>query len=744
MKQIPRIIILVMALVVLSPRLSHAQATAVLENPAQGQVVSGLGPISGWAFNVLLELATPVTVALLVDGQPVSVVPCCVQRADVAAAFGPQALNSGFGQNFNFNILAAGQHRIGVEIRDVLGTPLLRRESAVTVVKPGGFEFLSELIPQSGELQIVNQTIVFAARIRETGTSTAQVVTLGLTWIPSAQALGIISATSTSGAASTQSTQQAAAEPRLRAQAAMNNDNITAELENPPNTTGATVSGIGITSGWAFSTVANGTISSIQLRADGTPPLVMNIPCCAPRADVRAANSSFPQSLLSGFGAPFNFNLLASGAHTIAVEIRDAASNVEIIERPVTAVKLANAEFLDQFLFTANTRAGTGAQNQVFVNRVQVRDKATQVTQEITAAFVWERSCQCFVARPFCGNASVEGAEECDGATLNGTTCEKLGFSGGTLSCRASCEFETNQCTGGPSLFVTNAMDNTVSVISPATNTVTKTLRVGKEPRGVAVTPNKGAVYVTNFRSDTVSVLSANPPVVVGTIPVGDGPTGVTFSPNGALAYVVNGLDDSVSVINVATSAVITTVPVGPEPQEIAVTPDGTLGYVTHSAGASVGVINLATNLAIAVISVGAGPSGIAVTPDGTKIFVANTDDASVSIIDRATGTVKAVIVGLQPARIIFSADGKMAFVTNFLDNSLSVIDTTALTVSNPVILNNNALGLALATGGKRTYLTFFGREGFGNSVGVINTATGLPTDEIRVGDGPLGIAGTP
>jgi hypothetical protein len=47
-----------------------------------------------------------------------------------------------------------------------------------------------------------------------------------------------------------------------------------------------------------------------------------------------------------------------------------------------------------------------------------------------------------------CGNGAVEAGEQCDGADLNGQTCQSLGFTGGTLACGAGCTFNTSGCTG--------------------------------------------------------------------------------------------------------------------------------------------------------------------------------------------------------------------------------------------------------------------------------------------------------
>ncbi|PKN46388.1 MAG: hypothetical protein CVU59_06230, partial [Deltaproteobacteria bacterium HGW-Deltaproteobacteria-17] len=50
-----------------------------------------------------------------------------------------------------------------------------------------------------------------------------------------------------------------------------------------------------------------------------------------------------------------------------------------------------------------------------------------------------------------CGDSTVQDSygEVCDGAELNGQTCELLGFYGGTLACDAGCEtFDTADCSG--------------------------------------------------------------------------------------------------------------------------------------------------------------------------------------------------------------------------------------------------------------------------------------------------------
>ncbi len=45
-----------------------------------------------------------------------------------------------------------------------------------------------------------------------------------------------------------------------------------------------------------------------------------------------------------------------------------------------------------------------------------------------------------------CGDLQIEFGEDCDGSNLNGKSCTTQGFGSGTLSCTASCFFNTSQC----------------------------------------------------------------------------------------------------------------------------------------------------------------------------------------------------------------------------------------------------------------------------------------------------------
>src|SRR5271165_3901040 len=102
-------------------------------------------------------------------------------------------------------------------------------------------------------------------------------------------------------------------------------------------------------------------------------------------------------------------------------------------------------------------------------------------------------------------------------------------------------------------------------------------------PWGVAITPDKSKIFVTTAGSENVTVidvpklldfrrssarslandLSASANYVVARIAVGKNPRGMTLSPDGKRLYVANRMDDSLSVIDTTADAVVATIDLG-------------------------------------------------------------------------------------------------------------------------------------------------------------------------------------
>jgi YVTN family beta-propeller protein len=126
-------------------------------------------------------------------------------------------------------------------------------------------------------------------------------------------------------------------------------------------------------------------------------------------------------------------------------------------------------------------------------------------------------------------------------------------------------------------------------------------------------------VYVSNLLNNTVSVVSASKMVVLSTLKVGDQPGDMAFDPVLGDVFVVNQGNDTVSVVGGQTNSLIDTVRVGANYcLSCGVGPAGGLGvdtdngdvYVAVPGAGNVTVISKCTTLACAEISGASPPCG--------------------------------------------------------------------------------------------------------------------------------------
>lgn len=212
----------------------------------------------------------------------------------------------------------------------------------------------------------------------------------------------------------------------------------------------------------------------------------------------------------------------------------------------------------------------------------------------------------------------------------------------------------------GKRAFVTNAEDDTLSVIDLASRKVTATVSTGDYPHGQRLSPDGREIMIANVQSGTVSVIDTETLKEIASIPVGITPVQVGFTPDGSLLYVSLRDVNQVAVVDVKARKLVATVDVGRNPIQVFATPDGRFVYVANQGTEAnpdniVSVIEVATNKVVATIVTGRGAHGVVVSRDGATVFVTNILDATVSAIDVATQTVIATIpVGKGPNGITY------------------------------------------------------------------------------------------
>ena len=184
-------------------------------------------------------------------------------------------------------------------------------------------------------------------------------------------------------------------------------------------------------------------------------------------------------------------------------------------------------------------------------------------------------------------------------------------------------------------LYLSDATNNTVSVINLANNSVVAAIAVGTAPGGSVVDTATDTVYVANALDNTLSVINGSTNTVVGTIPVGTHPVAIAIDPVTSTLYVSDLLSPAVSVVSESLGAVIATVDLGVRYQPAAIAVDPSLGTVYVGIDDQfpyVAVINAVSNTLTTLVTVGdsengtEGTDGVAVDPSTHQAFVSTAD----------------------------------------------------------------------------------------------------------------------
>ncbi|HEV8714436.1 MAG TPA: choice-of-anchor D domain-containing protein [Candidatus Binatia bacterium] len=287
-----------------SLRLSDIMAT--LESPEAGSV-SGITVIRGWAFS--LQAGEQISsVELFIDDVPSGNLPCCSERADIQTTF-PQfpaqnTLNSGWGGVFNWGALGTGPHTVRVEIRSAMGRLLWTGKRLITVVNPGGFEFLDRFSLANATAKTVgDELVVEGIVVRDKASQQQKTINARFRWSTSSQSVQMIETVTTAMASSFPTffakvftsflTRFTGLPAPAGVQAALGIEQF---FESPEEN--QAVSGVALVRGWAFPEAQGASLNEIRLVIDGMPSSL--IPCCSQRSDVAANYPGNPHTSSSG------------------------------------------------------------------------------------------------------------------------------------------------------------------------------------------------------------------------------------------------------------------------------------------------------------------------------------------------------------------------------------------------------------------------------------------------------------
>jgi YVTN family beta-propeller protein len=149
-------------------------------------------------------------------------------------------------------------------------------------------------------------------------------------------------------------------------------------------------------------------------------------------------------------------------------------------------------------------------------------------------------------------------------------------------------------------------------------------------PKVVEASPDNKYVLVANWCSYTVSVISVEAQKVVKTLKIGRYPRGIAISNDSKRAYVAEMGGNRVHVINLEDFTV-SYIPIGSNPRAIVLSPDNTKMYVTMNLSGKVASWDLVADKAGKSVKTGEAARSLAISSDGSTMFVVNFKSNTVS-----------------------------------------------------------------------------------------------------------------
>lgn len=233
-----------------------------------------------------------------------------------------------------------------------------------------------------------------------------------------------------------------------------------------------------------------------------------------------------------------------------------------------------------------------------------------------------------------------------------------------------------------------------------------QTVKVGRQPSGIAISRDGTFALVTNRDSESISVLriEKNMVTVSDTVATEDSVAAIAISPDGRRAIATKTTAHKATVFNISEALKVTTdrdLWVGLFPWNVAIAPDGRTALVNNignggqsdGSAKTVSVIDLTSTVPFvsAHLSVGDAPEGVTFSPNGNfaaLTILQGSYDAPASAwfrneVGKATllsvgkgevRVVNSVVVEAFPEGIAFAEDGKHLYVGNYKSNSISVL----------------------------------------------------------------------
>lgn len=221
----------------------------------------------------------------------------------------------------------------------------------------------------------------------------------------------------------------------------------------------------------------------------------------------------------------------------------------------------------------------------------------------------------------------------------------------------------------------------------------------GARPHCAVVGPHDQLLYVTTELDQTVTIIDPATLKILGTISTGQPESHMlAISHDGHRAYTANVGPGTVSILDLDKRELVTTVKVAPTIQRIAVSADDRWIFTADQSVPRMVVLAATDHSVRARIQLPGEAYGAAATPDGHSLIVAMPSINQVGLVDLETmQLVKSLVVPKAPQEVLIEPHGEVAYVSCDHSGEVVAINIAGWRLDQHIKVGPGADGLAWA-----------------------------------------------
>jgi YVTN family beta-propeller protein len=221
----------------------------------------------------------------------------------------------------------------------------------------------------------------------------------------------------------------------------------------------------------------------------------------------------------------------------------------------------------------------------------------------------------------------------------------------------------------------------------------------GVRPHCAVVGPKNGLLYVTTELDNSVTIIDPATLTIVGTIPTGQPEAHMlAITRDGRRGYTANVGPGTVSVLDMEARTNLAVIPISQHTQRISLSVDDKYVFTADQTKPQLAVIDTATNQVVRWVELPGTGYGTAPTSDGRWLLVACNGVNKVAVVDLQSWKVARTLdVPKSPQEILVRPDGAVAYVACDASRQVAVINLRMWRVVQLIATGKGTDGLAWA-----------------------------------------------